>query len=133
MAISNQYGKIFIDDSQINHIANSVFTGKGMAVRAITMDGFMKENQIDSVGLLKVNIEGAERLLIDSFDKISSVKHVAISCHDFLYKRSGDVNFKTKKTIIRFLKNRNFDVTGNETGIDYIDDWIYGSNRKFYQ
>jgi len=99
----------------------------------MTMDGFMEENQIDSVGLLKVNIEGAERLLIGSFDKISKVRNVAISCHDFLYKRSGDKNFKTKKTIIRFLKNRNFEVSGNETGIDYVDDWIYGSNRMFNQ
>ena len=97
------------------------------------MDGFMEENQIEAVGLLKVNIEGAERLLIDSFEKISNVKHVAISCHDFLYDRSGDRNFQTKKSVIRFLKNRNFDVTGNMTGIDYLDDWIYGSNRKFNQ
>jgi hypothetical protein len=56
--------QIFIDDSQINHIANSVFSDKVTPVRAITMDGFTEENQIDSVGLLKVNIEGTERLLI---------------------------------------------------------------------
>jgi hypothetical protein len=59
------------------------------------------------------------------------VKQVAISCHDFLYNRSGDNNFQTKKSIIRFLKNRNFDITGNKPGVDYIDDWIYGSNRRF--
>jgi len=131
VAISDRCGEIFIGNNPINHIANSVFTNKGRTVRAITMDGFMEENQIDNVGLLKVNIEGAERFLIDSFEKISKVKHVAISCHDFLYKRSGDKNFKTKKTIIRFLENRNFEVTGNQTGIDYIDDWIYGANRMF--
>jgi hypothetical protein len=56
--------QIFIDDSQINHIGNSVFSDKVTPVRAITMDGFTEENQIDSVGLLKVNIEGTERLLI---------------------------------------------------------------------
>jgi hypothetical protein len=78
-----------------------------------------------------VNIEGAESLLIGSFEKISKVKHVAISCHDFLYKRSGDKNFKTKKSVIRFLENRNFAATGNKTCIDYADDWIYGSNRMF--
>ena len=59
------------------------------------------------------------------------VKQIAISCHDFLYKRSRDKNFKTKETVIRFLENRNFAVVGNETGVDYVDDWIYGSNRKF--
>lgn len=131
VAISDQPGEIFINDNPINHIANSVFTDKGATVRAVTMDGFMEENQIESVGLLKVNIEGAESILISSFEKISKVKHVAISCHDFLYRRSGNKNFKTKKTVVRFLKNRNFDVTGNKTGIDYIDDWVYGSNRLF--
>ena len=129
VAISDRSGEIFIGNNQINHIANSVFTDKGTAIRAVTMDGFMEENQIDSVGLLKVNIEGAERLLIGCFENITKVKHVAISCHDFLYRRSGNENFKTKKTIIRFLENRNFDVFGNETGIDYVDDWVYGSNR----
>jgi FkbM family methyltransferase len=133
VAISDRSGEILIDDNQIKHMANSVFTDKGTAVRSITMDGFMEENQIESVGLLKVNIEGAERILISSFEKISRVKHVAISCHDFLYKRSGDKNFKTKNSVIRFLKNRNFDVTGNKTGIDYVDDWIYGSNRLYNQ
>jgi FkbM family methyltransferase len=131
LAISDRNGKILIDDEQENHIANSVFTNKGTEVMAVTMDTFMEENQIESVGLLKVNIEGAERLLISSFEKISRVKHVAVSCHDFLYKRSGDTRFKSKKSVIEFLENRNFDIYYNRTGIDYVDDWIYGSNKMF--
>jgi hypothetical protein len=55
-------GEIFIDNNQINHIANTVFTNNGTAVRGITMDGFMEENHIDFVGLLKASIKGAERL-----------------------------------------------------------------------
>jgi FkbM family methyltransferase len=133
LAISDRSGKILIEDSQLNHIGNSVFTEKGTEVRTMTMDGFIEENQIKSVELLKANIEGAEKLLIGSFEKISKVKHVAISCHDFLYRRSGNRNFKTKKSVILFLKNRNFEVSENYTGIDYVDDWIYGSNRMFNQ
>jgi len=129
LAISDRNGNILIDDAQENHIANSVFTNKGTEVKTVTMDAFMEENQIDSVGLLKVNIEGAERLLIGSFEKISRVKHVAISCHDFLYKRSGDIRFKSKKSVAQFLENRNFEVYYNNTGIDYVDDWIYGRNK----
>jgi FkbM family methyltransferase len=132
VAISDRNGEIFIDDDHLNHISNSVFTEKGIPVNTITMDGFMEENQIETVALLKVNIEGAERLLIGSFEKISKVKHVAISCHDFLFKRSGNKHFITKKSVVRFLENRNFDVIGNDTGIDYVDDWIYGTNRMFH-
>jgi FkbM family methyltransferase len=131
VAISDRMGEIFINDDHVNHLSNSVFTEKGISVNTITMDGFMEENQIETVALLKVNIEGAERLLIDSFEKISKVRHVAISCHDFLFKRSGNNHFKTKKSVVRFLENRNFAVVGNDTGIDYVDDWIYGSNRMF--
>jgi hypothetical protein len=83
VAISYPVGKIFIDDDHINHISNSVFTNKGTAVSSITMDRFMEGNQIETMELLKVNIEVAERLLIGSFKKISGVKHVTISCRDF--------------------------------------------------
>jgi hypothetical protein len=55
--ISDRDGKIFIGDDQVNYIANSVFTDKGSEVRTIIMDRFMEENHIESVGLLKVNIE----------------------------------------------------------------------------
>src|SRR5579872_6056582 len=40
VAISDRNGKIFIDDDHLNHISNSVFTEKGIAVNTITMDGF---------------------------------------------------------------------------------------------
>jgi hypothetical protein len=111
----------------------TIFTNKGTEVRAVMMDGFMEENQIESAGLLKVNIKDAEQLLIGSFEKISRVKHVAISCHDFLNERSGDVNFKTKKSVIQYVENRSFDIYYKRTGIDYVDDLIYGSNRIFDQ
>jgi hypothetical protein len=32
------------------------------------------------------------------------VKHVTISCHDFLYKRSGDKNLKTENLSFAFWK-----------------------------
>ena len=35
----------------VKYIANSAFKAKGTAVRAITMDDLMEENQIESVGL----------------------------------------------------------------------------------
>ncbi len=131
LAISDLNGTILIDTTQENHITNSVFSKNGMAVKAITMDDFLEENQIETVSLLKVNIEGAEKLLINSFEKIFKVKHVAISCHDFLNKRTGDKNFETKETVARFLKNHNFDIYSKTTGVDYIDDWIYGTNKSY--
>jgi hypothetical protein len=66
-----------------------------------------------------------------SFELISSVRHVAIACHNFLYEQSGDIRFNSKKSVAQFLENRKFDVYYNNTGIDYVDDWIYGRNKIF--
>jgi hypothetical protein len=46
---------------------------------------------------------------------------------NFFLSAMGILIFKTKKSIVRFLENRNFDVIGNDTGIDYLDNWIYDS------
>jgi FkbM family methyltransferase len=131
LAISDQNGSILIDTTQENHISNSVFSKKGSTVNALTMDRFMEQNQIGKIDLLKVNIEGAEQLLIKNFESIRKVKHVAISCHDFLYKRNGDIHFKTREIVSSFLKDQHFDIHSKSTGVDYIDDWIYGTNKMY--
>jgi FkbM family methyltransferase len=131
LAISDQNGSILIDTTQENHISNSVFSEKGTTVNALTMDSFLELNQIETVDLLKVNIEGAEQLLIKSFESIGKVKHVAISCHDFLYKRNGDLHFKTREIVSNFLKDHHFDIHSKSSGVDYVDDWIYGTNKLY--
>jgi FkbM family methyltransferase len=51
-------------------------------VRAITMDTVMRETGIDSVDLLKVDIEGAEKEVFESCPWISKVRVLAIELHD---------------------------------------------------
>jgi FkbM family methyltransferase len=130
LAISDKPGRLKIGSANDDHINNSVFKDSGVEVDAITMDEFMIQNQIEVVSLLKVNIEGAEKLLIRAFESISRVKHIAISCHDFLYKRSGDANFISKEEVSQFLQDNNFDIHSKKSGIDFEDDWIYGTNRN---
>jgi len=57
------------------------------SVRAITMDALMNENGIDSIDLLKVDIEGAEVEVFESCPWIGKVRVIAIEIHDRL--RSG--------------------------------------------
>jgi FkbM family methyltransferase len=51
-------------------------------VRAITMDTLMRETGIDSIDLLKVDIEGAEIELFESCPWIGNVRIIAIELHD---------------------------------------------------
>ncbi len=130
IAISDHRGKLSISASGDTHINNSIFEGKGTEVEAFTMDEFLAINNIDRINYLKVNIEGAEKLMVRAFDRIDSVEHVAISCHDFLAKRNNNPVFATKEIITQFLVRNNFEISSRKTGIDYEDDWIYGRNTR---
>jgi FkbM family methyltransferase len=65
--------------SKVGFVVNGV---EGVPVRAITMRTLMKETQIDSIDLLKVDIEGAEKEVFQSCDWMGSVRCLAIELHD---------------------------------------------------
>jgi len=130
LAISDTNGRIKISSDVSNHIANSVFMNQGEWVEAVTMDEFIDKNNIDLIDYVKVNIEGAEKLLIKSFTKVGRVRYLAISCHDFLGKRLNDDTFFTREAVTAFMVKNNFSISSRNTGVDYVDDWIYGINRK---
>lgn len=51
-------------------------------VRAMTMDTLMRETHIQSIDLLKVDIEGAEKDVFTACDWIKKVRVIAIELHD---------------------------------------------------
>lgn len=112
-----------------HHIVNTLFSIGGVQVKAVTMDTFIKENNIETIDYLKVNIEGAEKLLIRQFTSVRKIRHIAVSCHDFLGKRHQDPAFFTKQEVREFLVQHNFKLYFQHTGIDYIDDWVYGISQ----
>lgn len=131
LAIADNNGKLMIGDEPDQHISNSILTGRGIEIDAMTMDDFITRNGIRTIDYLKVNIEGAEKLLINKFENISNTRHVAISCHDFLTKRTGDPQFTSKEKVTAFLTDHGFRIESRNTGVDYMDDWIYGINPRF--
>lgn len=130
LAIADKQGKMRISDVSEDHISNSLWGGEGAEIDTLTMDQFVEMTNIERIDFLKVNIEGAEKLLIRQFDRITAVRNVAISCHDFLGKRTGDPNFFTRDQVTAFLVNQGFSIESANTGVDYIDDWIYGVSAK---
>ena len=89
----------------------------------------MTNQNIQHVDFLKVNIEGAELEVIKSFNKIDIVKNVAISCHDFLGARTGDVSLYTKDLVTDFLIEHGFTVATLNTPYDYANDWVFGTRN----
>jgi FkbM family methyltransferase len=58
--------------------------GSGVKVRAMTMRTLMKEMQMCSVDLLKIDIEGAEKEVFEACDWINDIRCLMIELHDRL-------------------------------------------------
>jgi FkbM family methyltransferase len=57
-------------------------TDQGTPVRGITMETLMKETALDSIELLKMDIEGGEIEAFDNYDWIDCVDSIVIELHD---------------------------------------------------
>ena len=133
-AITNHDGPVRITDDIGHHTENKITfedTGSFSEVEGLTIDSYLEINNIQLVDYMKINIEGAEKLVIEKFNRIKDVKNIAISSHDFLGNRTGDQSYFTKDLIIEFLEKNNFEYYYRNTGIDYVDGWIYAVNKQF--
>lgn len=133
IAIAEDRQKVFIQNSQ-NSLANRVVqkeTQNTFQVDGLSLDQFVEENLIKKIDYVKVNIEGAERFLIQGMKESTAlIDHIAISCHDFLYHSSGDSFYKTKDLVISFLNNAGFNVTTSDFDKTIMDDYVYGRANK---
>jgi len=128
VAIADLAGSIFIEDTQ-NSLANKISKeqqGQGFEVKSITIAELVMQHNIKQIDFMKVNIEGAEQLLIKGIgDAIYKIKNMAISCHDFRYKNEGIEFFKTKELVLEFLRDNNFECVTRNTGNPLLDDYVY--------
>ncbi len=131
VALSDVAGTVSIDDSE-NSLANTILSTpkkKAFEVKAETFDDFVERNAIATIDLVKMNVEGAEQLIIRGMQRsLSRIKHMAISCHDFRFKNGESEFFKTKEIILQFLKDNNFVVVTQNTANSMVDDYVYAYN-----
>jgi len=82
-ALWNEDGEVTLGRSNA-HVkgAFQVVENGEKRVRAMTMDTLMRETGIQSIDLLKVDIEGAEKEVFTACDWIQKVRIVAIELHD---------------------------------------------------
>lgn len=133
LAITEQSGTIFIEDDGGYGVQNAISmhkTDKMFEVKAMSLDDFMVSNNIESVDLLKVNIEGAERFVVRGMDRSwHKIKHVAISCHDFRHAAGESDFFRTRDEVMRYIQ-QHFVVSYQQTGDAVRDNYIYGVNKN---
>lgn len=116
-----------------SHLMNTVLNGEGddgTRVPARSLDSLAHELRLDRVDLLKMNIEGAERMAVEGFDRLASrVRHAAISCHDFVATHFGGApHYLTKDQVRAALEARGFTVRSRPDAAEsWVRDYLYAS------
>ena len=112
IAITQENGTVSISDDA-HHLANSIVCKSGgLEVEAQSLDHFIERSGQETIDLLKMNIEGAERGAMLGLERqAGKVRHLAISCHDFLADRGGGDEYRTKEPVRKRLLDLGFTVT----------------------
>jgi FkbM family methyltransferase len=132
VAVSDKPGRLFIEGARnaLGNKVSSVAAPDTSDVEAITVEQLIERHGINRINFMKVNIEGAEQLLIKGIGKaISKIDNMAISCHDFRYVTEGNEFFKTKAIVVDFLDSNGFDYVARSTDT-VADSYVYASPKK---
>lgn len=111
IAITEKNGPVSISNDA-HHLANSIVgQGGGLEVDGQSLDEFIERSGHRTIDLLKMNIEGAERGAIAGLHKHArNVRHLAISCHDFVAEAGGGEQFRTKDSVRKRLLELGYSV-----------------------
>jgi FkbM family methyltransferase len=131
-ALHSADGEITISDVPC-HLDNTVVGSEdGIRIRARSIDSLVKELGLGRVDLLKMNIEGAEVAAIEGLNEcVPRVRHVVVSCHDFIAERGGPAAMRTKSRVIDLLQKRGFRILPARTtsSYDWVRDYVYARRQ----
>ncbi|MCK4706211.1 MAG: FkbM family methyltransferase [Gammaproteobacteria bacterium] len=98
-------------------------------VPTIKWADFLQRYKIDHIDLFKMNIEGAEKYIIQGIEDFSFIKRFIISCHDFRANNGDGEWFRTKETVTAILKENGYIIKPFESGVNFVDDWVYAERK----
>jgi FkbM family methyltransferase len=135
VAILDSRATVSMTDDVDSWIGNSVVSSEGpgtVKVDAIALPELLERHggTRRRISLLKMNIEGAELpALRGAGDVLDLVDNLAVSCHDFKARRTGDPRFRTAEAVTELLEERGFIVARRADPREYVADVVYASRR----
>ena len=125
---------VFVEDRQAVYERNTVsFERRAgdlpVPVEGASLDELCRRHGIDRIGLLKLNIEGAEVVALDGMtESIERTHAVVIACHDFWARKSEAL--RTREPVVAFLRAAGFEVvTRDDDERGFVRDHIHGIRR----
>ena len=133
LAVVDRERDVYIEDlatheantAQLEPTAETVFK-----VQGVSIDEICKRQRVERIDLLKMNIEGAERVAIEGMtEMITRTRYVCIACHDFRSDESQ--TFSTRDGVTDFLRRNHFRVTTRANDArSYVRDHVHGVNTR---
>jgi FkbM family methyltransferase len=90
-----------------NGVDASSLCGGPVPVESVTWGEFVRRHCIDRIDLLKINIEGGEKPLLDHAD-LAMVRRVIVGVHDFRADRGEGEHFRTRAHVEARLTRAGF-------------------------
>lgn len=129
-AVTSHSGSVLLEDDD-HHIANGITedTAHGIRVPAVTLPELAGRLKVSTIDLLKINIEGAERAVLESSAAfLCNVRNVVVSCHDFKADRGGADWQRTFAPVQQLLGSCGFRLTTRPTDPrPWVPFYLYGS------
>lgn len=137
LALLDKPGKVSISEGE-NWTQNAVISNGNVngaaatSVPAGTLDDVCQSEGVQSIALVKMNIEGAERLALLGAEKtMSHVQHICVATHDFRTGWGHDGCFCTRRLVEAFLSEKGFTITSRpDDPRAWVRDHIYGERPR---
>lgn len=132
-AVADRPGAFFIEtegDWQTNSLhVHSAANAAVAPVAGTTVDLICELLKLSRVDLLKMNIEGAERLAMRGMvSTLRTTRNVCIACHDFRAARGEGGFYRSREEVTDFLTNSGFRIrTRADDPRPSVRDYIYAS------
>jgi FkbM family methyltransferase len=112
-AVADRSGTATLTDDRLS-MSNDIFRPGRFEVPCVTLHEVVERYGLTRIDLLKMNVEGAEVLALKGLGESASiVRHLSISCHDFLDRDE----MRTKLSVVEWLRSHGFVVR------DHPDPW----------
>jgi FkbM family methyltransferase len=129
-ALMDRPGTVRIAESASSWTENSVLSGgrSWVEVRAKTMDEIFREQELNEIDLLKMNIEGAERhALIGMASVMPHVRRICVASHDFRGELGHGEEFRTRAFVEHFLGDHGFTLMSRpDDPREYVRGHVFG-------
>lgn len=127
-AAADHDGTVLISDRADHYTNTIVGTSVGCTVPAMRLDAIASKLGIETVDFLKMNIEGGEKLAVRGMEELSArIRHLCISCHDFVANEGGPDDQRTRDEVSAFLLARGFRLsTRPEDPRSSVRHYVYG-------